>query len=153
MAYITMESPIGLLTIVGNSQGITAIHFGQIDLNEQYEPGHPVLQKAVQQLQEYFLKRRKTFDVPIIIEGTPFQKAVWKELQNIPYGETRSYSDIAEAIDREKAVRAIGQANKKNRIPIIIPCHRVIGKNHSLTGYAGNQVDKKATLLEIEGFK
>lgn len=111
---------------------------------------HPILTLAVNQLNEYFQKERQSCVLPLSIEGTDFQKAVWKELLDIPYGETRSYLDVAKGINNVKAVRAVGQANKANRIPIIIPCHRVIGKNQALIGYVGNQVDKKETLLMLE---
>lgn len=149
MAFTWMESPIGPLTVWANEEGVTAIDFGRAEGNP--DPGHPVLSQAVRELEEYFARKRKAFDVPVCVEGTAFQMAVWKKLQKIPYGETRSYSDIAKAIGRPKAVRAVGQANRKNQIPVIIPCHRVIGKDRSLTGYAGKQLDKKEILLRLEG--
>jgi methylated-DNA-[protein]-cysteine S-methyltransferase len=103
------------------------------------------------QLTEYFTGKRRQFDIPLATIGTEFQKSVWQQLSMIPFGETRSYRDIAESIGKPKAVRAIGQANKANRFPIIIPCHRVIGSNQTLTGYAGSRVDLKETLLRLEG--
>jgi O-6-methylguanine DNA methyltransferase len=105
---------------------------------------------AVQQLEEYFAGQRKQFEVPLVLRGTPFQVSVWKALLQIPYGETRSYGDIARAIGRDRAVRAVGQANRANPIPVIIPCHRVVGSNGTLTGYAGDQVHLKRHLLEHE---
>ncbi len=105
---------------------------------------------AVQQLEEYFAGQRKQFEVPLVLRGTSFQVSVWKALLQIPYGETRSYGDIARAIGRDRAVRAVGQANRANPIPVIIPCHRVVGSNGTLTGYAGDQVHLKQYLLEHE---
>ncbi|MED1204292.1 methylated-DNA--[protein]-cysteine S-methyltransferase [Heyndrickxia acidicola] len=166
MAYTVLESEIGPLVLTANDSGLTGIYFGRENskiagkegipvINTQYndseDPGHPILRMAVQELKEYFKNKRKHFTIPLSIEGTEFQKAVWKELTKIPYGETRSYQDIACAIQKQKAVRAVGQANKANRFPIIIPCHRVIGKNQSMTGYAGKEIDKKEILLKIEG--
>lgn len=105
---------------------------------------------VVEQINEYFNGNRKEFDLKIDISGTEFRKRVWEELLKIPYGESRSYSDIAKAIGKDQAVRAIGQANKANPIPIIIPCHRVIGKNKKLIGYAGNHTDIQEKLIEFE---
>lgn len=114
------------------------------------EPNHPLLRKAATQLDEYFAGIREDFDIPLaFMTGTPFQRRVWQELSAIPYGETRSYADIALAIGNPKAVRAVGMANHHNPISIIIPCHRVIGKDGSLTGYAGG-LDAKTWLLEKE---
>ena len=109
----------------------------------------PLIKKAAAQLAEYFDGKRKTFDLPLAPHGTNFQMQVWKALQNIPYGETRSYGEVAAMIGNSKACRAVGMANNRNPIPIIIPCHRVIGHNGSLTGYAGGLVLKRK-LLELE---
>ncbi len=108
-----------------------------------------MLQAGKKQLKEYFKGKRLQFDVPMSVHGTPFQERVWAELQRIPFGETRSYQQIAEAVGSPKAVRAVGNANNRNPICIIIPCHRVIGKNQQLVGYAGGIVRKQA-LLEYE---
>lgn len=116
------------------------------DLQQSDELGTLVCQ----QFQEYLNGDRKQFDLQVELEGTPFQKSVWQALQGIPYGETRSYSEIAHSIGRPKAIRAVGRANGINPLPIIYPCHRVIGKNNSLTGYAGG-MDMKKQLLQIEG--
>lgn len=110
------------------------------------------LQSYSEQLQLYFQKCLKVFSIPLDIRGTSFQVSVWNELRRIPYGETRSYSDIAFALDNPKATRAVGTANGKNPIPIIIPCHRVIGKNGTLTGFRGG-LRIKETLLQIEGIE
>jgi methylated-DNA-[protein]-cysteine S-methyltransferase len=106
--------------------------------------------QAVDELKEYFIGERIEFTVPFSIRGTEFQQRVWNELRKIPYGETRSYKDIAISIGKEKAVRAIGQANKANPLPIIIPCHRVISENGKLCGYMGSRMDIKSVLLNQE---
>jgi methylated-DNA-[protein]-cysteine S-methyltransferase len=109
----------------------------------------PLLKKAAQELQEYFIGKRKRFDLPLSPQGTDFQQKVWKALQDIPYGAVCSYKDIARAIGNEKACRAVGGANNKNPISIIIPCHRVIGANGSLVGYGGG-IEIKKQLLALE---
>jgi methylated-DNA-[protein]-cysteine S-methyltransferase len=109
----------------------------------------PLIKKAAGQLEEYFEGKRKKFDLPLALHGTDFQVTVWKALQKIPYGKTISYGELAAMIGNPKACRAVGMANNRNPIPIIIPCHRVIGKDGSLTGYAGG-LEMKRTLLEIE---
>lgn len=109
----------------------------------------PLIRKAAKQLNEYLAGKRKAFDLPLEPEGTPFQKAVWKALTGIPYGSTRTYKDIAESIGNPKACRAVGMANNKNPIAILIPCHRVIGTDGKLVGYAGG-LDIKKKLLELE---
>lgn len=108
-----------------------------------------LLSMATIQLDEYFQEKRTTFSLPFKLTGTPFQLAVWKELQNIPYGKTTSYKEIAQKINKPKAYRAVGMANNKNPLPIIIPCHRVIGSNGKLIGYAGG-LKLKNYLLELE---
>ncbi|MGR3206225.1 methylated-DNA--[protein]-cysteine S-methyltransferase [Bacillus glycinifermentans] len=155
--YSEVSSPFGQAYIVEQNEHITHLLFEkeELDSMKAQDPdlAHQetaLLQLAKRQLTEYFRGKRKAFALPMHQEGTVFQKKVWEALLSIPYGESRSYSDIAEAIGHPKAVRAIGQANKKNALPIFIPCHRVIGKNNTLTGYAGNETDKKAILLEIE---
>ncbi|MFD1705711.1 methylated-DNA--[protein]-cysteine S-methyltransferase [Siminovitchia sediminis] len=155
--YTEMDSSIDKLFLLATDAGMTGIYFSYDEIPNQLKESmsqqddHLVLKEAIIQLREYFQGKRQTFTVPLSIQGTTFQKAVWEQLLAIPYGETRSYADIAAAIENEKAVRAVGQANKANRLPILIPCHRVIGKNKSLTGYAGNQIDKKEQLLILEG--
>jgi methylated-DNA-[protein]-cysteine S-methyltransferase len=110
---------------------------------------HPILCLAEQQLGEYFAGARKSFDLPLDFAGTPFQKKVWSELLNIPFGQTRTYGQIANAIGKPRAFRAVGAANGKNPISIVAPCHRVIGKDGSLTGFAGG-LEAKECLLGIE---
>ncbi|MGG1290546.1 methylated-DNA--[protein]-cysteine S-methyltransferase [Bacillus smithii] len=150
--FLTMNSPIGNLTIVSSRERIIGLEFGEKAENEEIKKAEKdaLLMEARGQLLEYFDGKRKVFQLPIFLKGTEFQLKVWNELLHIPYGETRSYQEIAAAIGNKNAVRAVGQANKANPIPIIIPCHRVIGKNNQLIGYAGKQIDKKAILLELE---
>ncbi|GLB60437.1 methylated-DNA--[protein]-cysteine S-methyltransferase [Cytobacillus sp. NCCP-133] len=156
--YTNKATPIGDVYIVVEDEKLTAIYMGEEDFLEgeiksalQYDPADPLIKECLLQLAQYFNGERQEFNLPIEPQGTVFQKAVWKELSFIPFGETRSYQDIAVKIGNEKAVRAIGQANKANHLPIIIPCHRVIGKNKSLTGYAGTRTEIKEQLLTLEG--
>lgn len=149
---------IGELYLVAEADKLAVIHLGEEDFlrNERpdqviYQPEYPALVESSKQLTQYFEGTRQQFDLPLAMVGTDFQKSVWQQLTMIPFGETRSYLDIAQSIGNPKAVRAIGQANKANRYPIIIPCHRVIGKNQTLTGYAGTRVDLKEKLLQLEG--
>ena len=117
---------------------------------ETLEPGDaPVLDATVEQLDEYFAGTRTTFDVPLDLHGTPFQLAAWQALAGIPYGETRTYGEQADTIGRPTAVRAIGAANGRNPVSIVLPCHRVIGSNGSLTGFGGG-LEVKARLLDLE---
>jgi len=143
--YLATES--GLLKISANDEAITAIAF----VEQQDEPygSTPLLQQAKQQLTDYFEQKRKTFDLPLAPAGTKFQRNVWRELRAIPYGVTCSYADIAKRLNNPNAVRAVGSANGKNPISIIVPCHRVIGTNGTLTGYAGG-LQRKAFLLLLE---
>lgn len=142
------ETEIGTIGIRENNKYITDIYFSKIDTNDNIEETE-LIKECFLQLKEYFEGNRKSFDLPIDAKGTEFQKKVWDELLKIPYGETKSYKDIALAIGNEKACRAIGMANNKNPIPIIIPCHRVIGSNGKLVGYAGG-INVKEKLLNIE---
>nr|WP_044022584.1 methylated-DNA--[protein]-cysteine S-methyltransferase [Bacillus sp. SG-1] len=146
-ASIVISSPIGNLKITADNEFVTKVEFVS---DPESGSENDILNKAASQFDEYFKGERKAFDLPVKWKGTPFQESVWNALQEIPYGSTCSYKDIAERIGRPKAVRAIGQANKANSLPIIIPCHRVVGIDQSLTGYAGKQVDKKETLLKVE---
>ena len=136
-----------MIKISANDEAITAIAF----VEQQDEPSGstPLLQQAKQQLTDYFEQKRKTFDLPLAPAGTEFQRNVWRELRAIPYGVTCSYADIAKRLNNPNAVRAVGSANGKNPISIIVPCHRVIGTNGTLTGYAGG-LQRKAFLLLLE---
>ena len=142
------ETEVGIIGIRENNKSITDIYFSKVDTNDNIEETD-LIKECFKQLKEYFEGNRKKFDLPLDAEGTEFQKKVWNELLNIPYGETKSYKDIAVAIGNEKACRAIGMANNKNPIPIVIPCHRVIGSNGKLVGYAGG-LNAKEKLLNIE---
>lgn len=142
------ETEIGIIGIRENNKAITDIFFSKVDTNDNIEETD-LIKECFKQLKEYFEGNRREFDLPLETRGTEFQKKVWDELLKIPYGETKSYKDIAIAIGNEKACRAIGMANNKNHIPIIIPCHRVIGSNGKLVGYAGG-LNVKEKLLNIE---
>ena len=134
------------MTVSADADVITAVSF---DAPAEPNPS-PLTQEAVAQLSAYFAGRRRNFDLPLAPRGTPFQTTVWAQLQLIPFGETCAYGDIARRLDNPKAVRAVGAANGRNPIAVIIPCHRVIGNNGTLTGYAGG-LDRKAWLLQHEG--
>ena len=142
------KSPIGTLYIVEENEKIIEIRY-ENEKEEVLEKNTKILEKAVQELEEYFKGKIKEFDIPLNPKGTEFMKKVWKELQKIPYGKTTSYGKIAEKIGNPKASRAVGMANHNNPIPIIIPCHRVIGKNNKMVGYALG-IDKKEYLLNLE---
>ena len=148
MHYAVMDSPMGPVTVASTGKGIASIHFGNsVPSGGLTDPS--ANHQTVEQLTEYFEGKRTQFDLPLDVEGTPFQKAVWSELLQIPYGETRTYGEIAKAVGRPGAARAVGMANHENPIAVVIPCHRVIGRDGSLTGYAGG-VHLKAQLLSIE---
>ncbi|WP_379967685.1 methylated-DNA--[protein]-cysteine S-methyltransferase [Ectobacillus sp. sgz5001026] len=134
------KSEIGWIEIKGNEDAIISVLFVDAPNKEEI---NPVLESCKQQVQEYFEGTRRTFTVPLSAKGTEFQTGVWDALKTIPYGETASYSDIATKIGNPKAVRAIGNANSKNPISILVPCHRIIGKNRALVGYAGGLWRKK----------
>lgn len=162
--YTEVTSPIGPLTLFSSRKGLMSIKFAGTaesvpsfkvwavrykGAGIELEENASVFKEEIQQLREYFEGTRTDFDVAYDLEGTPFQKAVWKALIEVPYGKTASYKEIAAAAGSEKAVRAVGNANNKNPIPIMIPCHRIIGSNGALVGYGGG-LDKKTYLLEIE---
>lgn len=151
----TIWSPVGELTLVADERGLAAILWENDKpdrvrlgaLNEK--PDHPVLVETERQLGEYFAGERRTFDVPLSFAGTDFQKRVWAALLAIPFGETRSYGEIAGQLGAPGASRAVGAANGRNPISIIAPCHRVVGSNGKLTGFAGG-LEAKAFLLDLE---
>jgi len=153
MYYCYLNSPIGDLLLAGDDDGLSLIGFPQGKMRHDPEPdwifNENPFTAARQQLEEYFAGERKDFDLPLHLSGTDFQVQVLRELQRIPYGETTSYGDIAERIGRPKAMRAVGAANGRNPIPIIVPCHRVIGSSGDLTGFGGG-LDTKAALLRLE---
>ena len=152
MNYQYLDSPVGRLRLVSNGEHLTAIEFEnlQADHAEGEECADQALQACGDQLREYFAGQRQDFDLPLSPTGTEFQKNVWRALKAIPYGELRSYRDIAESLKKPKAVRAVGAANGRNPLPIVVPCHRVIGSDGSLTGFAGG-LEAKRVLLRLEG--
>lgn len=147
--YKILETPLGPLRLVSNGKALTRIEFPN-QHGEDGEAGHDeVLQLCERQLREYFDGKRQVFDLPLAAGGTEFQQQVWAALRAIPFGERRSYRDIANGIGNAKAVRAVGAANGKNPIPIVVPCHRVVGSDGSLTGFAGGLAAKQL-LLQLE---
>lgn len=143
------ESPVGALTILAGENGIQAIKFGKDEKIKSTGKASEMTRRAVKELEEYFQGKRKEFTVLCVPEGTDFQKRVWEALTRIPYGVTRTYKEIAVEIGNSRASRAVGMANHKNPVPIIIPCHRVIGSDGRLTGYAGG-LGVKEFLLNLE---
>lgn len=152
MNYYLYSSFIGDLYIAADDDAITHVGFGNIDEKDDtwIRKETPVIARAHTQLEEYFNGKRQVFDLPLEPSGTLFYQKVWKALQNIPYGETRSYKDIAISVGCPKGFRAVGMANHNNPIAIIIPCHRVVTADGNLGGYAGG-IEIKRRLLELEG--
>jgi len=156
-AYATiLDSPVGPLLLASDGTALTHLLFEREDApaaadRAAFAAGRrdAVLDRACAQLQEYFAGRRRTFDLPLAPTGTAFQRAVWRALEDIPYGRTESYGTLADRVGRPRAVRAVGAANGRNPISIIVPCHRVIGADGSLTGYGGG-LDAKRFLLALE---
>lgn len=140
---IRVKSPVGELEIHAANDAIVAVYFPSHRAPEAAERATPLLKKAKAQMEDYFRGKRKDFDLPLAPEGTAFQKKVWKALQGIPYGETRSYAQIAAKVGKPKAARAVGGANNRNPIGLIVPCHRVIGASGDMVGYAGGLPMKK----------
>lgn len=151
-----VDSPVGKLTLIASDHGLAAILWEHDDPRRvplevvAAAPDHPILVEAARQLDEYFAGARRVFDLPLDVAGTAFQQKVWRALLTIPFGETRSYGQIANQIGHPSAVRAVGAANGRNPISIVAPCHRVIGSNGRLTGFAGG-LPAKAHLLALEG--
>lgn len=151
--YCYCQSPIGKLLLVGTDRVLEALYFSNsqehVHISEDWLCDEAFFQIALTQLAEYFAGTRRDFDLKMAPKGTAFQKSVWQELQKIPFGQTASYGEIAERLGNKKASRAVGMANGKNPIPIIVPCHRVIGKDGSLTGFGGG-LEVKRQLLKLE---
>ncbi len=152
--YFTyFDSPIGRLLLAGNDNGLKRIRFPEGRRAARPAPGwirdDTRLREAARQLSAYFAGKLRSFDLPLVLEGTPFQTAVWQALRAIPYGAVVSYGEIARRIGKPKAARAVGAANRRNPLPIVVPCHRVIGSDGSLTGFGGGLSVKKA-LLDLE---
>ena len=148
--YWRLNSPVGPLVLAVSERGLVAVEFGTRAIPPGWQESAEKTALYVRQLEEYFSGRRRQFDLPLDLHGTDFQERCWHELLKIPYGETRSYADIARGIGRPTAVRAVGLANGQNPIAIVVPCHRVIGSDGSLTGYGGG-LHIKRRLLELEG--
>jgi len=153
--YTEMKSPLGTLLLTAENGSLVGVHFPGQKHDRPRQPHwqradhDPVLAQARTQLAEYFAGRRARFDLPLAARGTPFQQAVWQALLAVPFGGTSTYGAIAAAIRRPRAVRAVGAAIGANPIGIVVPCHRIIGRDGSLTGYAGG-LERKAKLLELE---
>ena len=151
--YCYYQSPIGTLLLIGTDGILEELHFPssleQVHIAEEWQNNEASFKQTLQQLAEYFAGKRQKFDLKISPKGTAFQERVWQELCRIPFGGTASYGEIAERIGNPKACRAVGMANAKNPIPIIVPCHRVIGKDGSLTGFGGG-LEIKEQLLKLE---
>jgi methylated-DNA-[protein]-cysteine S-methyltransferase len=150
-----MASPVGKLTLVAGDEGLVAILWENDDPRRvvlgdlQDDDRQPILVETEQQLTEYFAGRRQGFSIPLEMRGTPFQRSVWEALLEIPFGETKSYSQVATQLGRPRATRAVGAASGRNPLSIVVPCHRVIGSSGELTGYAGG-LEAKVQLLKIE---
>lgn len=142
----SFSSPLGVVEVTADAESVLSIHFVATAKSAN---ANQITNDAITQLQEYFQGERQHFDLPLAAQGTEFQKNVWDALLTVDYGETCSYSDIADKINNPKAVRAVGSANGKNPLTIVVPCHRVIGSNGSLTGYASG-TERKAWLLNHE---
>ena len=144
MSRRAVQTPLGTMCLTEDYGCITEFLWGGSGTDAT-----PLLLEAERQLAEYFAGKRKTFDLPLAPKGTAFQRSVWQALRDIPYGETRSYGEIARAVGNPKASRAVGMANHRNPVPVLIPCHRVIGADGTLTGYGGG-TERKALLLALE---
>lgn len=143
------ESPIGWIEIIGTETEILSLKF--VDEPRKDVSTGPCVAEATRQIAEYFMGARRTFDLPMAMDGTPFQRQVWGQVISIPYGQTATYQEIAHAIGKPGAARAVGAANGKNPISIIVPCHRVVGSDGTLTGYGGG-IWRKEWLLKHEGY-
>ena len=148
--YSFCETPLGRILLAQEEKGLILAQFDASPPERWQQEEAPLLVQAKEQLSEYFAGTRQEFALPLFPKGTPFQQKVWTALQTIPWGQTRSYGEIARQIGSPKAARAVGMANHHNPIAILIPCHRVVGQNGALTGYAGGLWRKKA-LLQLEG--
>jgi methylated-DNA-[protein]-cysteine S-methyltransferase len=157
LVYDSYQAPWGLIHILMNETAVVGVDLTpegwqqRLDQSELLVQDENYCREAVAQLDEYFHGKRQQFTMPLFIQGPAFSQKVWQELCNIPYGETRSYAEVAEAIGRPKSFRAVGQANRRNPLPILIPCHRVIGKDGGMTGYIGKgYIGMKEQLLALE---
>jgi methylated-DNA-[protein]-cysteine S-methyltransferase len=153
LRYTTVESPIGALLLLGDGRALRGLYMQDgrkpMRIASDWEPDASPFADVTSQLSEYFAGQRTTFDVPLDMRGTPFEQSVWRALQDIQYGETAAYGEVAQRIGQPSAARAVGLANGRNPISVIVPCHRVIGANGTLTGYGGG-IERKQLLLELE---
>lgn len=152
--HVLVETPIGTMAIHGDRSAVTQIVLPGYPLPEEPEASTPLLKQARKQILEYFENKRTDFEIPLRSKGTPFQEAVWSAMQQVPFGQTRSYGDLALAAGSPGAARAVGQANRNNPFPIVIPCHRIIAADGSIGGYMGQEQGEegmKAWLLRHEG--
>jgi methylated-DNA-[protein]-cysteine S-methyltransferase len=153
LLYTTIDSPIGELLLLGDGHALHGLYMQAgrkpIGIAPAWERAPGAFAEVSEQLSEYFAARRTSFDVPLVMHGTPFQRRVWDALREIGYGETISYGELARRIDQPSAARAVGLANGCNPIGVIVPCHRVIGANGTLTGYGGG-IERKRLLLDLE---
>lgn len=153
LAYAFMNSPVGPLLLVGDERGLWRLSYtsgrGQVQLGQAWQASEAPFREAMRQLTAYFARELRTFELPLHLVGTEFQRAVWDALTSIPYGATMSYGELARRIGRPAAVRAVGGANHANPVAIVVPCHRVIGSNGKLVGYGGG-LDIKDRLLALE---
>jgi methylated-DNA-[protein]-cysteine S-methyltransferase len=151
--YTSFDSPIGELLAIGDGRALHGLYMQEgrtaIDVGAEWQPADEPFDEVRAQLADYFAGRRSNFDLPLAIAGSPFQRRVWRALQEIPYGETTSYGEIARRVGVPSAPRAVGVANGQNPVAVIVPCHRVIGADGSLTGYGGG-LERKRLLLELE---
>lgn len=150
MDFLQFNTPLGPMALAAEEDAIVRLYLPNTPTPRLMSRETPLLVRGRDQLLEYLTGRRRDFDLPLAPQGTPFQRRVWAALRTIPYGQTRSYRDVAQAVDCPKGFRAVGMANNRNPIPILIPCHRVVGADGSLTGYAGG-LELKRALLAIEG--
>ena len=150
MEFLVFDTPLGQMALAEESGALTRLFLPGEGIPRLVSRETPLLSKGRDEILAYLRGERRSFDLPLDPMGAPFQQAVWAELRRIPYGETRSYAQVAAGIGKPKAVRAVGQANHRNPLPIFIPCHRVIGASGKLTGYGGG-LDLKEKLLELEG--
>ncbi len=148
-AYVIVESPLGLLQVRGMATAITALDWVEEGLPAS-PVDHPLLSEAARQLAAYFRGERQAFDLPLAPAGTPFQQRVWAEVGRVPFGQIRAYQDVADALGDPRSARAVGRANGQNPLPILIPCHRIVGRDRGLVGYGGG-LWRKEWLLRHEG--
>jgi methylated-DNA-[protein]-cysteine S-methyltransferase len=149
MIYTTFESPVGELLLAGDGETLSRLSFPGAGIDPRWRHVDGAFPDAREQLSEYFAGERRTFDVPLELHGTEWERRVWDALRGIPFGETRSYGEIARQVCTIRAVRAVGRANGRNPVAIIVPCHRVIGADGSLTGFGGG-LERKRALLDLE---